>query len=769
MTIKNSPLDRIRSYTFVALIIWTVIALSLLWINWAWIQNHIMDMERTGASGDYADFKKSTPLIVVAGYGTIWVVGLVGIYIASKDLRKRFREREKFTSSLQKSHEEIIASEEKYRELVQGLPDAIAIYVEGKIVFVNNATIQLMRAKDENELLGKAAIEFVHPDYLEVVKRRMMELLKTKKPQSPLEEKFIRLDGSEVDVEVRTSPIVFAKKIAVQVIARDVTERKRTENEFLKKSKELEALFKISAHLRVAQTAQEMIPVALEQIRQTFHADAEALILLDETQTQFKYTLGGGLLSVNTGMQFEAENSASGHIMKTLEPYVTRDFANDPFRTRSIKNTENIGPAVIVPLQSEKEFVGTLLCARAKNSQLGDFTPAEVNLLVAIGEMIGNALRRANLYDDALERLQRVQALRSIDAAINANMDSIVTLRVLINQILSLMKVDAAAVLLYNPNSHLLKFAAANGFRHADIQNTRQKLNRGFANAAIVERRLIKVENLSQAEDEIYKDMALKEGFVCGYIVPMIAKGQICGLLEIYSRSALNPNQEWFDFLESLGGQAAIAINNAQLFTNLEKSNLELSLAYDATIAGWSQALELKDRETEGHTLRVAAWTIELAKIAKLSEAEIVHIRRGALLHDIGKMGVPDNILNKTGALTLAEWKIMHQHAQYAYNMLSPITFLRPAMDIPYCHHERWDGGGYPRGLKGEQIPFFARLFAVIDVWDAVTSNRPYRKAWTSKKALDHIKSESGKHFDPQIVNLFVQNIDRFTESREIE
>ncbi|MEW5940123.1 MAG: HD-GYP domain-containing protein, partial [Chloroflexota bacterium] len=158
----------------------------------------------------------------------------------------------------------------------------------------------------------------------------------------------------------------------------------------------------------------------------------------------------------------------------------------------------------------------------------------------------------------------------------------------------------------------------------------------------------------------------------------------------------------------------------------------------------------------EGHTQRVTAMTEKLAAAMGMSGAEIVHIRRGALLHDIGKMGVPDYILFKEGSLTDEEWVAMKKHPQFAYEMLSPIEFLRPALDIPYCHHEKWDGSGYPRGLKGEQIPLAARLFAVIDVWDALRSDRPYRPAWPEDKTLRHIQSLAGAHFDPKAVEAFL-------------
>ncbi|MCJ7432230.1 MAG: PAS domain-containing protein, partial [Anaerolineales bacterium] len=237
----------------------------------------------------------------------------------------------------------------------------------------------------------------------------------------------------------------------------DITERKRIEDEMLEKSKELEALFTISSHLRTAQTAGDMLPVVLAQMSQVLNANANAVILLNPDQTRFTYAIGDGLLASNTGLQFDVENSISGYILQTRQPYVTLDYANDPLRSRVIRDSEGMGPMVMVPLQSETEFIGTLLCARAQDSHMGPFTPAEVQLLVSIGEMVGNALRRARLYDDALSRLHRVQGLRSIDSFINANMDIKITLNLVVNQTLTLMNVDAAAILCYDQNLHMLE------------------------------------------------------------------------------------------------------------------------------------------------------------------------------------------------------------------------------------------------------------------------------------------------------------------------
>jgi len=206
-----------------------------------------------------------------------------------------------------------------------------------------------------------------------------------------------------------------------------------------------------------------------------------------------------------------------------------------------------------------------------------------------------------------------------------------------------------------------------------------------------------------------------------------------------------------------LAGQAAVAIDSARLFDGLQRSNADLVLAYDATIEGWSRALDLRDKETEGHTQRVAQMAEQLAREMGFSETLLMHIHRGALLHDIGKMGVPDTVLLKPGSLTDEEWVVMRQHPVHAFDLLSPIAYLSPAIDIPYAHHEKWDGSGYPRGLAGEAIPLAARIFAVIDVWDALRSDRPYRAAWPQAKALAHIKEGAGSHFDPKVVEVFLR------------
>jgi putative nucleotidyltransferase with HDIG domain len=272
---------------------------------------------------------------------------------------------------------------------------------------------------------------------------------------------------------------------------------------------------------------------------------------------------------------------------------------------------------------------------------------------------------------------------------------------------------------------------------------------------------MIQIDHVLESADVLRTDLLRSEGFTAYAAVPFVAKGQLKGVLEVFHRSALRPDAEWQRFLDAFAYQAAIAIDNIQLFQDLQRSNMDLTLTYDATIEGWARALEMRDQETEGHTRRVTELTERLARAMNVGDQELVQLRRGSLLHDIGKMGIPDSILLKPGPLNDVEREIMHRHPQYAFEMLAPIAYLRLALDIPYCHHERWNGTGYPRGLVGEQIPLAARIFAVVDVWDALRSDRPYRPAWPEEKVLAYIREQAGKHFDPKVVMQFFRMFER--------
>ncbi|MFZ5917258.1 MAG: HD domain-containing phosphohydrolase [Chloroflexota bacterium] len=355
-------------------------------------------------------------------------------------------------------------------------------------------------------------------------------------------------------------------------------------------------------------------------------------------------------------------------------------------------------------------------------------------------------------------QLQRLTTLRHIDQAITAGLDLQATLEAFLAQMIQHLRLDAVSILLLDPRAQALEYAAGRGFCTPAISTTRLRLDQSHAAGVAPQRRIVSMPKLDKDSSGFIQRRGLEgEGFVSYYAAPLIHKGEMKGLLEVFNRTYLPADAQWLEFLEALATQAIIAIENAELFNSLQHTHAELSQAYDATLEGWSKALELRDKETKDHTRRVTEMTVRLARAMGLSSSDLVPVRRGALLHDIGKMGIPDGILLKPGPLTPVEEEIMRRHPIYAYEMLAAIDYLRSALDIPYCHHEKWDGTGYPRGLRGTEIPLAARIFAVVDVWDALRSDRPYRQAWPEPKVRAYIREQAGQAFDPQVVKTFLK------------
>lgn len=531
-------------------------------------------------------------------------------------------------------------------------------------------------------------------------------------------------------------------------------ENARLYNETHQRLTELEMVNRISTTLREAQTVSEMLPRLLDETLSVLQSDAGAIWLYDSSRHVLKEAISRGWFAGMNEWPIAPGEGIAGTVFQSGQAFISKEFAADPATRASVRDLIPAGwGGACVPIRTLQETIGVLFFAVQLPRQI---LPEEIHLLTTLSEIAGNAIRRADLYHQTQRQVQRLASLRAIDLAINTILDLRVTLGILIDHILSQLKVDAVDVLLLNPRTQTLYHGASSGFRTDAVNYWQVHISDDIAGKSVRTRNTIFIQNIRENTQSKRLFGLTNEHFESYFCVPLIAKGQVKGVMEIFHRSALDPDADWKGFLETLAGQAAIAIDNSVLFEDLQKSNVDLALAYDATIEGWSKALDLRDRETEGHTQRVTELTLQLAHIMGVSDPDQVHIRRGALLHDIGKMGVPDNILHKAGALTEKEWQVMHRHPVFAYEMLYPIAYLRPAVDIPYCHHERWNGKGYPRGLRGEEIPLAARLFAVVDVWDALISDRPYRKAWTKKAATKFIQDNSGILFDPAIAEAFL-------------
>jgi putative nucleotidyltransferase with HDIG domain len=525
-----------------------------------------------------------------------------------------------------------------------------------------------------------------------------------------------------------------------------------------KRNQDLNRLYKSSMALLVqpGDSEESLQQKIVDTVREEFGVAICRLFLIEESNGSFREAAHSGRLIADEGEGPPIAQSTL-RIERSIANRATVQFSHPA--AADVADTSNTARTshLIVPLRAGERPLGALEVIR---ETCQSFDAEDERALALLGERAALTLENARLYTQTESRLNQLDTLRNIDLAISASMDLSITMTILIDQLLRQLGVDAAAVHLLDPFTQQIDFQQGRGFRSNAIESTPLRLGQGHAGAAALERRSIFEIDLAAAERPLARPgLVVNEGFVSYLGTPLIAKGEVKGVLEVFHRSELAPDAEWRSFLEAMAGQAAIAIENATLFENLQRSNTELVLAYDTTIEAWARILDLRDRETEGHSRRVAEVTVALARRLGIADIDLVHIRRGALLHDIGKMAIPDSILLKKGKLSANEWQIMQQHPIHAYEMLAPIQFLRPALEIPYCHHERWDGGGYPRNLEAEQIPLSARIFALVDVWDALRSNRPYRAAWSSEDTAAYIQDQIGRHFDPELAQVFLEHI----------
>ncbi len=526
----------------------------------------------------------------------------------------------------------------------------------------------------------------------------------------------------------------------------DITEPKRREREW-------EAVARLSQALRQVQGVREILPSLLDETLSLVDSDEGSVWLQDPAgsgsyMSRQRYRGSDPLGSIPGG--YDAFQS----IIQGQQAMVVRELRNEPLIPAELRSRlpEGMGGA-IVPLTAAGKNLGGMFI---NVSLPREITTDELRVLNALADLGAYAVYRAQLFEETVKHLDRLAALRSIDIAISSSFDLNMILSVVLDKITTELSVDAAAISLLKAESLSLEFAAGKGFWTPAVETALLGVAEGLPGKAIMGRSTTYIEDLNAARELIKRPFLLTdEKFVSYYGIPLVAKGKVKGVLEVFHRSRLPHDKEWLQFLEALAGQTAIAIDSSSTFQDLQRSNMELALAYDATIEGWSRALDLRDRETEGHTLRVTDMALKLGRAMGMGDEALLQLRRGGLLHDIGKMGLPDSVLLKRGRLSDDEWALMRQHPDLAHEMLAPITYLQPALDIPYCHHERWDGNGYPRGLKGEQIPLAARIFAIVDVWDALSNDRPYRPARKQEDVMRYLREESGKHFDPAVVEAF--------------
>jgi PAS domain S-box-containing protein len=357
-------------------------------------------------------------------------------------------------------------------------------------------------------------------------------------------------------------------------------------------------------------------------------------------------------------------------------------------------------------------------------------------------------------------QFERMQALGNIDRAIISTMDLAFITDVVFDQISSQLQTECSFLFLREKNTQVLTCQYLRGLPLLGGGNGNSPSQPApiLANRVIASGEMLIIEDLSASAQmylEEYEIPYKNVNFYAG--IPLLNLGETIGVLEVCSQQAFSPDPDWISFFKMIAGQMAIAIVHVNQFHDIRRLNVELLKSYEDTLEGWARVLEFKDRETKGHSERVTQMAVTLGKAMGLTPEELVHLKRGAVLHDIGKLCIPEKILFKPGPLDESEWNIMKQHPIYAQEFVADIQFLQPATNILLFHHERWDGSGYPLGLKGKQIPLAARIFMVIDVWDALSFDRPYRKAWSAKKVQQYLRENAGILFDPEVIEIFLE------------
>lgn len=612
----------------------------------------------------------------------------------------------------------VAAMQKRFQSLIEHAPDGIALLgMDGKLRQVTPSTQQILGYTLE-EAEGQDPASMTYPDDLPMLLTQLADIIQDPSKVIRTRYRFKHKNGSWRWLESTISNLIAEPSVeAIVFNYRDITESKQAD-ELLREKEQL-----LSDAERIAKIGSWSYDV----LQTTLQLSDESYQLLDipPQDTPLSRT---AILDV----VYPSDRAELNKWMNRLAE--SGQVAETDFRILR-KN-------------------GELRYLQARGDNLLDSDGKLLRFMGTIQDITERKLAEIQIR----QQISRLQALRRIDQAITSSFDQRFTLETILSEVISQLQVDAADIMILEENTQVLRYAAGKGFRTGLIESACVPMGESHVGRSAKEKRLIQILDLSEKPGDLaLRELSTKEGFVSLICIPLIVKGSVKGILEVFHRSPLLPYGDWLDFLNALAGQTAIAIENSSLIKILQDSNRELFEAYDATIEGWSRAMDLRDHDTEDHTRRVTALCLELARAMKVDESRLVHIRRGALLHDIGKLGVPDHILSKQEELTDEEREIMQRHPELAYSLLAPIHYLKPALPIPYFHHEKWNGTGYPLGLKGEQIPFEARIFAVVDVWDALTTSRPYRPAWSRESAFHYINEQAGKQFDPDVVKAFLK------------
>ncbi len=666
---------------------------------------------------------------------------------------KEIKQRIQVEQALLKHSESLRESEERLRLVTQASTDGIWVWDRDTDTLTWSDRVNALLGLDKAMVTARLrqAVEMLHPD-----DRRdyLASVVRQDRRNAPF----------RVEVRLRRGDMSYGRYQIHCMLARDKNDRPvrmvgslHDITEKVQRDREMEAVAAISLALREVETTEEMLPIISEQIARNLDLQSVGLALVDPDTDVVIIRHVSGVFQKLVGVRFEKQQGFVGRVFGDAEQKFSPNLVEDP--TSIMRSVLDRPTAVLgVPMVARGDVIGVLWLGKTyePGQKDAEFTAGESRLLGILAEIAAASLRRVALRERTEFHLQRLHSLSIIHATVSENLNLRTTLDMLLEQLKSQTGIHAAAIHLYDELTTTFKLETSTGFGSGmAVPSVGRDL--------IVNRYHSKLSQLQESGTRGRRFASMMAaGFESYLAVPLIANENILGVLEIYHKTELPQDVDLDNFAEMLASQAAIAVDNATLLKSLRTANKELISAYDATIEGWARALDLRDHETEGHSRRVTDMTVHLAKLVGVPPSQIADMRRGALLHDIGKMAIPDSVLHKPGELDQNELIIMRRHPGIALDLLEPVKFLKSAIDIPFCHHERWDGSGYPRGLTAEEIPLSARIFAVVDVWDALRSDRPYRKRWSREQATHFVRIQAGRQFDPDIVSIFLDNLDKF-------
>jgi PAS domain S-box-containing protein/putative nucleotidyltransferase with HDIG domain len=650
-------------------------------------------------------------------------------------------------------------SEALFRAVVEHNHDGIVFMdADRRFIYVSPSYAQL-NGRTPGEMIGQSGSMLVHPDDIALVAEKYHEVLQQPGFIGHAEYRIQHQNGSWRWIDSNMTNFLDDPHVrAILLNSHDITERKLFEDAIQQRNNELTVLNQIGQALSRLNKPDQILELIVSETGRVLDNRNLFIALYDPASQELSfpvYIINGERVKV-PGRPLG--NDPIDHVIQNNAPLLVRQNLNEAIQQQAAEGSGDVSRCIIaVPMRADNQVIGVIALQDYDHEKAYD--DHTIELLTTIAAQATNALENARLYgamqQELEERKQReheLQVIATLSASLRAALTRAEMMPVIVQQIVGLLGCDTVDIEVIDQQTGDALLEAGQGLWER-LVGTRQKKGTGM-NAIISQTLQPYLTQDMENDPNVAVAQWAREGIRGAAGMPLIAQEKLIGFIWVGCKGQIAENE--VRLLSAITNITANAIARATLHEQTQKQAADLTLAYDSTLQGWARTLELRDQETKEHTQRVVEMTLILARRMGVKEEDLEYVRRGALLHDIGKLGIPDSVLLKPGTLDEREWEIMRRHAEYALNLLSPVEYLRPAINIPYCHHEKWDGTGYPRGLKGEDIPLEARIFAVVDVWDALTNDRPYRRAWSEEDARKYIRQQSGKHFDPWVVEAFL-------------